>query len=209
MKASAGNNTDNPNVFKMYKVLEETEENVYDNPDGKPMEESSKYGEAGKVNMLAYRVKNTNENEKFINDGIVVSDFVATKRMVVEQDDAMIGITIKDGNLNDQVTTFTDLTHMYAEELNAAQRNSYIASNINVPVIANVLYTDQPVLLDYIRDYAVKFYTNTDFSSKDGQYRLEDLGFENITFEFEDVHYTEAEVGQTERYVTFDSKTGK
>lgn len=209
VKASAGNNTDNPNVFKMYKASEETEENVYDNPDGKPMEESSKYGEAGKVNMLAYRVKNTNENEKFINDGIVVSDFVATKRMVVEQDDAMIGITIKDGNLNDQVTTFTDLTHMYAEELNAAQRNNYIASNINVPVIANVLYTDQPVLLDYIRDYAVKFYTNTDFSSKDGQYRLEDLGFENITFEFEDVHYTEAEVGQTERYVTFDSKTGK
>jgi len=111
------------------------------------MEESSKYGEAGKVNMLAYRVKNTNENEKFINDGIVVSDFVATKRMVVEQDDAMIGITIKDGNLNDQVTTFTDLTHMYAEELNAAQRNNYIASNINVPVIANVLYTDQPVIM--------------------------------------------------------------
>ena len=26
---------------------------AYDNPDGKPMKESTKYGEAGKVNMLA------------------------------------------------------------------------------------------------------------------------------------------------------------
>ena len=34
---------------------------AYDNPDGKPMKESTKYGEAGKVNMLAYIVKNTNE----------------------------------------------------------------------------------------------------------------------------------------------------
>ena len=45
----------------MYKDYSE-QGTSYDNPDGKPMKESTKYGEAGKVNMLAYMVKNTNEH---------------------------------------------------------------------------------------------------------------------------------------------------
>ena len=36
--------------------------------------------------MLAVKVKNVNADEKLINDGEVISDYVATKRMVVPQE---------------------------------------------------------------------------------------------------------------------------
>ena len=112
-----------------------------DDPEGKPASESSNYGENGKVNMLAVKVKNVNADEKLINDGEVISDYVATKRMVVPQEKVMIGLALDDKTMDKTATIFTDLSAMYSNE--CPDKNGY---KVALPVLAEVLYTDEPVL---------------------------------------------------------------
>lgn len=194
IKASAKN-------FNMYKI-----DDMHDDPAGKPASEASNYGEKGKVNMIALKVKNVNADQKLINDGEVISDYVATKRMVVEQEDAMIGIARNRMALDKEVASFTNLSQMYTNAATDAAKNAY---KVALPVIVEVLYTSEPVLDDFIKDYAIQFHTNTSFDSNTGQYRLEKLGFENIDFEYSLEGYSEAEVNQTERYLSIDKATGK
>lgn len=189
--------------FNMFKI-----DNQYDDPAGKSV--VSEYGELGKVDMLALKVKNVNADQNLINDGEVISDYVATKRMVVEQKDAMIGLTLNNNKkLDDAIAApnFTDLNQMYTEAASATAKNDYKKA---LPVLVEVLYTDEPVLDTYIRDYAKTFFTNTAFQATGNkQWRLEDLGFENIDFEYFLEGYSEAEVDQTNRYLSVDKATGK
>ena len=53
-----------------------------------------------KVNMLAVKWKNVNADEKLINDGEVLLDYVATKRMVVPQEKVMIGLALDDKTMD-------------------------------------------------------------------------------------------------------------
>lgn len=51
---------------------------------------------------------------------------------------------------------------------------------------------------------ATEFHTNTGFDADESQYVLTDLGFENVTFQYEAVSYMDAEVDQTKRYLKLD-----
>ena len=216
VKATAGNNTDNLNAFKMFKS--EKEHHRYDNPDGKPMAESSKYGETGKVNMLAYQVKNTNEAEELINGGIVVSDYVATKRMVVEQGEASIAVAVNtDGFADPEVMApaLVGLSQLYkiadvADEdgkEDATKVDAYIKDNEKVPVTMQLMYTESLDLNTIMKGIATTFHTNTHFKADESQYLLTDLGFENITFSYTLMSYEKAEVDQTKRYIKLDGST--
>ena len=216
VKATAGNNTDNLNAFKMFKS--EKEHHRYDNPDGKPMAESSKYGETGKVNMLAYQVKNTNEAEELINGGIVVSDYVATKRMVVEQDEASIAVAVNTDLFADPAVVapaLAELTQLYKIEdvtdkdgkEDATKVDAYIKDNEKVPVTMQLMYTESLDLNTIMKGIATTFHTNTHFKADESQYLLTDLGFENITFSYTLMSYEKAEVDQTKRYIKLDGST--
>lgn len=97
MKASAGNNTDNPNVFRCIKLLEEQKKmymiirmaNLWRNP--------AKYGEAGKSICLLIALRIRMKTRSLLMT-VLLFDFVATKRMVVEQDDFNDRYSYKDGN---------------------------------------------------------------------------------------------------------------
>lgn len=54
---------------------------------------------------------------------------------------------------------------------------------------------------------ATKFHTNTGFDADKSQYLLTDLGFENVTFEFEKVSFMAGEVDQTMRYLNVEGST--
>jgi hypothetical protein len=202
VKASAGDNANNPNAFKMYKDDSE-QGTAYDNPDGKPMKESTKYGEAGKVNMLAYMVKNTNEQLGETANINVVSDYVATKRMVVEQEETTIGFAVDADKYADptvKAPALPLLSDMYKKA--ETKVNDYLAS---LPVNLKFLYTADPLDLEpLLTGLATEFHTNTGFDADESQYVLTDLGFENVTFQYEAVSYMDAEVDQTKRYLKLD-----
>lgn len=197
VRASAGDNAGNVNAFKMFKS-----DAAYDNPDGKPVAESSKYGEAGKVNLLAAMVKNTNAQLKSDVEINVVSDFVATKRMVIEQKETAIGLAVgsnKFANSTIVAPNLSLLSDMYKK--NESSVNDYLKK---LPVALKLMYTESLDLNTVLTGLATKFHTNTGFNSKAGQYLLTDLGFEHVTFEYVAESYKEAEVDQTMRYLKIE-----
>ena len=204
VKASAGDNANNQNAFKMYKDDSETG-TAYDNPDGKPMKESTKYGEAGKVNMLAYMVKNTNEQLGETANINVVSDYVATKRMVVEQEETAIGLSVGD-DLYEDATVKAPVLPLLSDMYKKAESdvNGYLTK---LPVNLKLKYTESLDLKPLLTGLATKFHTNTGFDADKSQYLLTDLGFENVTFEFEKVSFMAGEVDQTMRYLNVEGST--
>lgn len=204
VKASAGDNANNPNAFKMYKDDSE-QGTAYDNPDGKPMKESTKYGEAGKVNMLAYMVKNTNEQLGETANINVVSDYVATKRMVVEQEETAIGLSVGD-DLYEDATVKAPVLPLLSDMYKKAESdvNGYLTK---LPVNLKLKYTESLDLKPLLTGLATKFHTNTGFDADESQYLLTDLGFENVTFEFEKVSFMAGEVDQTMRYLNVEGST--
>ena len=124
VKATAGDNAENQNAFKMFTEYNEdgTMVSRYNNPVGKPFSEAAEYDVVkenglGKANMLAYVVKNTNEQLGAAENVNVVSDYVAAKRMVVEQQETTIAMPLKGTDrpavIDQEAQVLTELTAIY------------------------------------------------------------------------------------------------
>ena len=178
--------------------------NTYDDPlaknGGEGIAQDDKFG--NQADELALQIKNTKENDAV--DGIVTSEYVTMKRMVVEQEDVMIGVN-KDINLVKDVELFRDLHRMYPIAATDNEKNAYksdLAVNINVPFDG---VTD---LNDYLETYAIAFNTNTEYNrgahidelngNSTWQATLAELGFENLSLEYAIEPYTKAQVDQSQ-----------
>ena len=122
-------------------------------------------------------VKNTNEQLGETANINVVSDYVATKRMVVEQEEATIGFAVDADKYADptvKAPALPLLSDMYKKA--ETKVNDYLAS---LPVNLKFLYTADPLDLEpLLTGLATEFHTNTGFDADESQYVLTDLGFE-------------------------------
>ena len=222
VKATAGDNAENQNAFKMFTEYNEdgTMVSRYNNPVGKPFSEADEYGEVkenglGKANMLAYVVKNTNEQLGAAENVNVVSDYVAAKRMVVEQQETTIAMPLKGTDrpavIDQEAQVLTELTAIYKladvtkdGKVDQALVNAKVAA---IQPLLKLKYTESLDLNTVLKGIATKFHTNTGFNAKEGQYLLTDLGFENVTFKYELMSNPLGEVDQTFRYLKLDGST--
>ncbi|WP_106830865.1 hypothetical protein [Parabacteroides pacaensis] len=194
-------------------------EKVYDDPDG--VAQSGKY--AKQVDQLALRIQNKNAEEAAINNGIVTSEYVPVKRMVVEQQDVNIGINkdIDLENANPATKLYRDLSDMYPTKGhkftydagdattgaiitnvdphtgNATYDNDINQYKIDIPVSLHVNFYDGANLENYLKNYADIFHTNTGYDAEEGQYLLEELGFEGLTRTYEVEGYKVGQVDQS------------
>ena len=187
--------------------------NLFDDPlvknGGKGIEQKDKFG--NQVDELALQVKNSKESAAA--DGVVTSEYITMKRMVVEQEDVMIGLN-KDINLDKAVTLNRDLHRMYQLAWSADKKNTYkadLAVNINVPFDG---ITD---LSEYLEEYAIRIHTNTGYDKGKGineldgknsewQATLTELGFDKLSLEYAIEPYTKAQVDQSEGAEIYDKE---
>ena len=175
---------------------------------GKGIKQDDKFG--NQVDELALQVQNSKESAS--SDGIVTSEYITMKRMVVEQEDVMIGVN-KDINLDKAVALNRDLHRMYQISWTADAKNTYksnLAVNINVPFAGT---TD---LNEYLEKYAIQINTNTGKTIGVGindlegnskwQATLEELGFDKLSLEYAIEPYTKAQVDQSQGAEIYDKE---
>lgn len=176
---------------------------------GKGIKQDDKFG--NQVDELALQVKNNKESAAA--DGVVSSEYITMKRMVVEQEDVMIGVN-KDINLDKAVELNRDLHRIYPVAWSATDKNTYKA---NLPVNINVPFTGTTDLNEYLEKYAIQINTNTGKTIGKGldqleeqnsqwQATLEELGFDNLSLEYEIEPYTKAQVDQSQGAEIYDKE---
>lgn len=190
-------------------------ENAYDDPKGTP--QTTEYDNIDEVDQLALQIKNIHATETAINNGIVTSEYIPVKRMVIEQQDIRIGLNT-DINLENDLEkgSFRNLADMYpvnGHTFNStasgvvsnivAQSNSNYSTDVNeykksLAVHLYVPFSGTTNLEEYLENYADFFHTNTGYDSDQAQYLLASLGFDEE--EFERVYEIEGyQVGQVDQ----------
>ena len=145
------------------------------------------------VNQVALQLKNTKEN-----NGIVTSDYVSVKRMVLLQENILIGLN-KDADQKKLVRgEFNDLAQLY--KMAEVDKDAYVA---NIPVHLNVQFQSGIDLKPLIEGYTNFTYTNTGVDLKFNQELLTTFGFEP-TYTYTVESYDLAEVDQT-KYIDSES----
>ena len=163
--------------------------NNYEDPDV----DKTEMGDLAKVNQVALQLRNTKEN-----NGIVTSDYVSVKRMVLLQKDLLIGLNKDKEQKSLKRGKFNDLAQLY--KVSETKTDAYVADEGNVPVHLDVLFQEGIDLKPLIEGYANTAYTNTNVDLTFQQKALTDFGFEP-TYTYTVESYDLAEVDQTKRYI--------